>query len=107
MKIFAGFLLLMLSNLCFTQKLDEGIWTGRFEYSSVQPPFSFEVQNMEDGVPTITLINGTDRQVLTNVEISGDSIFIPLKPFDAALRAKFSKSEMTGIWRKNYRQGDV
>ena len=107
MKIYVGILLLLLSNFCFTQKLSDGTWTGQLEYSRVQPPFTFEVQNTNSEVPIITIVNGKDRQVLENAVIEGDSIFIPLNPFDAALRAKYSGNEMRGIWRKNYRRGNV
>lgn len=89
------------------QPLKEGIWNGNFVFSNVRPPFSFEVKNVDGRPPVITLLNGKDRQVINNAVIDGDSIFIPLNPFDASLRAKFSDTEMKGTWKKNYQKGKV
>ena len=107
MKICVGILLFISSTFGFTQELKEGIWTGQIRYSSVRIPFAFEVQNSESGPPRVTLINGQDRQRLTNIKIDQDSIFMPLDPFDAVIRAKFSATAMTGVWRKNYSKEDV
>ena len=80
---------------------------GEFEYSHAQPPFTFEISTQGERPPVVTLINGVDRQILNKNVVEGDSIFISLTPFDAVLRAKFTETEMTGVWRKNYRKGDV
>ncbi|MCP4458553.1 MAG: TlpA family protein disulfide reductase [Cytophagales bacterium] len=95
---------------CFSshsQTLSDGLWNGYFQYAKVQAPFTFEITGRQDQAPIITLINGADRQVIEYSSIVGDSIFIPLDPFDATLRARYSDTEMVGIWKKNYQSSHV
>ncbi len=107
MKIATTALIFLASNWGYSQLLNEGLWIGRFQYNDVEIPFTFAAENTIDQNLKITLINGDDRQILKNVTIEGDSLFILLSPFDAVLRAKFTETQMIGIWRKNYRKGDI
>jgi len=107
MKNFVAFALLFIVSSAYSQQPKEGIWAGEFDYSNAQPPFTFEISSQDKMPPVVTLINGVDRQILKKNVVEGDSIFISLTPFDAVLRAKFTETEMTGVWRKNYRKGDV
>lgn len=53
--------------------------------------------------PQITFINGQERRVVENVELNGDSLIIPLDPFDVAIRARFTAMSMEGVYEKYYR----
>ena len=72
-------------------------------YDSLQVPFTFEIGYPTGEVPEITIINGSDRRVISNAEIVGDSIFIPMDPFDVEIRARYTAMSMTGTYKKYYR----
>ncbi|SNT38074.1 AhpC/TSA family protein [Ekhidna lutea] len=92
--------------ICFSgysQLIKPGQWQGEIHYSDASIPFTFEVGYPTDEVPEITLINGKERRVISNSTIEGDSISIPLDPFDVEIRAKFSAMDMRGNYLKHYR----
>ena len=66
-------------------------------------PFIFEVGYPSGDSPEITILNGSDRRVIKNVEIKDDSIIVPLDPFDVEIRASFSAMGMSGVYNKYYR----
>lgn len=88
------------------QQPASGQWQGQLEYEEVDVPFTFEIKYNGDK-PEVTLINGDERIALKKVKFEGDSIIIPLKPFDAVLKAKYEEHEMTGWWRKGYKKNAV
>ncbi|MEQ8242583.1 TlpA disulfide reductase family protein [Fulvivirga sp.] len=88
------------------QQPASGQWQGQLEYEEVDVPFTFEIKYNGDK-PEVTLINGDERIALKKVKFEGDSIIIPLKPFDAVLKAKYEEHEMTGWWSKGYRKKSV
>lgn len=103
MKYFITSLLLLFILPSFSQMIKQGQWRGSVSYDSVQIPFVFEVGYPSGEVPEITIINGSDRRVIKNVTMNGDSIVIPMDPFDVEIRAKFSAMGMTGFYKKYYR----
>lgn len=99
--------LLLLCLLCAGvkmqgQSLKAGQWQGLIEYEHEDVPFEFSVENTKDGL-VITIQNGDEQLQIENATISGDSITIPLKPFDAWLKAKISDHTLEGYWKKGYR----
>lgn len=83
-----------------------GTWRGVMEYTQVQVPFQFKIDQRGDDF-LFTIINGDEKIVIDNVTISDDSIFIQLSPFDAEIRAKFDTQTMYGYWKKGYKNDSV
>lgn len=77
-------------------------WVGTMDYGSVKIPFSFELENSASETKII-LINGEERVVLYTSEKLGDSLLIPLRPFDAFLKLKILPDFIAGTWEKPYR----
>ena len=100
------FLLIMLlaplSLALRAQSPEPGQWQGIIEYEDEDVPFEFRVEN-EGGQSVITIENGDEKIRIDNATIEGDSIVIPLKPFDAWIKAKVNQHQMEGFWRKGYR----
>ena len=86
-----------------SQTLKSGKWRGEIVYESKDVPFIFEITPSGGDVPEITLMNGLERRKITNATIVGDSIFIPLDPFDVTIKATFSAMSMNGEYVKHYR----
>ncbi len=84
-----------------------GQWRGTIAYDSLNVPFVFEVGYPTGEVPEITIINGRDRRVINNVSVTGDSIVIPMDPFDVEIRAKFTAMGMKGLYNKYYRDLNI
>ena len=80
-----------------------GNWQGIIEYTQEDVPFEFLLENIED-IIRVTIINGEERIFIDSVSISGDSIVIPLRPFDAEIKAKFDSHSMQGYWKKGYKK---
>jgi len=79
-------------------------WIGEMKYGDVGVPFFFQLIELpESGTWELTLINGDERIVLLTSEKQGDSLFVPLRPFDALLRFKLSPNLIAGHWEKPYR----
>ena len=70
-------------------------------------PLTFEVGYPNGEIPEITFVNGTERRVIKNVKIDGDSIFISLEPFDVAIKAKFTAMNWVGAYQKYYRNTSI
>ncbi len=84
----------------------EGQWQGMIEYADEDVPFEFNITLVDD-IPTVTIINGEEKVLIKNVTVKEDSIFIPLNPFDALIKAKFSEYSMEGEWKKGYRKKGI
>ncbi|MEP1097251.1 MAG: TlpA disulfide reductase family protein [Cyclobacteriaceae bacterium] len=107
MKYLTAFLLLFGSSLGHGQSLKLGNWTGEIIYQKHKVPFQFEVSTAGGDIPDITFINGSERRAVTNATIVGDSIFIPLDPFDVSIRAKFDAMSLSGEYVKHYRNAKM
>ncbi|GAB4237221.1 MAG: hypothetical protein Tsb0034_12270 [Ekhidna sp.] len=103
MKYQLAFLSLFLSFTITAQILKPGQWRGVVHYDSAQVPFTFEVAYPNGEFPQITFINGQERRVIDNVKQEGDSLYIPLDPFDVAITTSFSAMSMEGQYNKYYR----
>lgn len=107
MKIFTASIFFLLAFYLEAQQLKPGKWRAEIDYGDNGVPFIFEVTPGGGDVPEITFINGKERRKVTNSRIEGDSIFIPMNPFDVTLEAKFSAMEMEGVYVKHYRNSRV
>ncbi len=84
----------------------EGQWQGLLDYKETKVPFTFEL-HFDNGTPTVTLVNGKERIELNKVRIIGDSIIIPMQPFDAEIRAHYDENQMMGMWKKGYKEESI
>lgn len=100
---FLQLLCLLIPGLIVSQTLKPGKWGGEIQYDNESVPFSFEVGYPNGEIPEIVIINGKERRVVKNALVKGDSITIPLDPFDVAIKAKFTAMSLTGSYIKYYR----
>lgn len=85
----------------------DGIWRGELAVAdNRQAPFLFEVKAANTDSATVTLINGEERLPLTGLSHFSDAIVIPIKPFDAVIKAEISGNSMSGLFLKNYLEND-
>jgi thiol-disulfide isomerase/thioredoxin len=85
------------------QSLKIGKWRGEIAYENNSVPFLFEVIPTGNQAPEFVFINGRERRTVKNATIVGDSVFIPLDPFDVTIQAKFDAMSLTGVYVKHYR----
>lgn len=100
------FLLLFVSiTLLFSCKppaeLKTGTWRGVIALQGQELPFIFDIQKTEDGYLAY-LHNLTERILLDEITLRGDSVFMILHIFDADLRARIDGDKLTGTFYKNY-----
>ncbi|WP_436517252.1 peroxiredoxin family protein [Ekhidna sp. To15] len=103
MKQIVTVFLIFFSFHSFTQIIKPGQWRGVVKYDSREIPFTFEIGYPNGEVPEVTIINGQDRRVVSNTKVEGDSIIIPMDPFDVDIRARFTAMSMSGNYNKYYR----
>jgi len=95
-------LILLASCSNWNNRLKDGQWRGVFFVHDTEIPFIFEVRSAKTNRPIVTLVNGDDYFVLTDVTYRNDSVFIPIKIYDATLEAKIKGDRMSGILVKHY-----
>lgn len=79
-----------------------GFWRGTFQiYGNQQIPFNFEVT--QNG--RVYLLNGDERFESGVARIAGDSLFIPLDPFDNEFAFKVAPTSLEGVLRKQDKSG--
>ncbi len=103
MRILLFCLLITLFSTCSTKpaEIKSGIWRGVIELQGQQLPFNFEVLKDTSGYK-VNLINASEKILLDEISIVGDSIDMVLHIFDAGLRAKISENSLEGFYYKNY-----
>jgi thiol-disulfide isomerase/thioredoxin len=98
---------------CSTDKetanvLKTGIWRATVEIQGQELPFNFDLVNDNTGGYDLYIINSSERILLDEVTITGDSIDIALHVFDANIKAKINGDSLEGTFIKNYdRKADV
>jgi peroxiredoxin len=82
------------------KKLKPGTWRGVLHMANREVPFQMEVETRADGRPVAYLVNGQERILLDEIQVTGDSVKIPLHIFDADLRAHINDQEdgLKGAW---------
>ena len=103
MRILLFCLLIALFSTCSTKptEIKPGIWRGVIELQGQQLPFNFEVLKDTLGYK-VNLINASEKILLDEVSVVGDSIDMVLHIFDADLRAKVNENSMEGLFYKNH-----
>ncbi|MEQ9404425.1 MAG: TlpA disulfide reductase family protein [Cyclobacteriaceae bacterium] len=104
--LFAIFCIVTIVHI-HAQTLKNGDWRGVITYEKGEIPFLFEIAPSGSDVPEITFTNGKERRKITNATIKGDSIYIPMEPFDVTLKAAFTAMSMNGTYEKHYRDASM
>lgn len=86
-----------------SQTLKPGQWKGNIHFKEGTVPFTMEIGYPKGVTPQVIIINGDERRIIENVTQKGDSLIIPLDPFDVAIKAKFTAMSMEGVFYKYYR----
>lgn len=104
MRLTTASFLLLFSFLSFSQQIIKpGKWRGVIDYNNVEVPLSFEIGYPVNEVPEVTFTNGGERRVIRNTRIEGDTLYIPVEPFDIEIRVKIAAMAMEGVYQKFYR----
>jgi peroxiredoxin len=103
MRILAFSVALLLFVSCSKKpvELKTGLWRGVIEMQGHQLPFLFDVLK-KDTSYQVLLHNDTEKILLDEVSIKGDSVTMVLHVFDAALKAKIEGDKLSGTFVKNY-----
>ena len=102
MRKFTGVVLFCLSGLIGqAQTLKAGLWKAELLRETGLPiVFNFEWRN-EKGKPVMTILNATERLVVSNIRHKGDSVLIDLPFFESAFYLQIQKDgSLKGQWRK-------
>jgi len=96
--------LLILSVVSCSKKpveLKTGVWRGVITLQNQQLPFTFDVEKKGEQY-LVHLNNASEKLLLDEITVTGDSVKIQLHIFDAALHAKIEGNTLTGTFIKNY-----
>ncbi|MGC4023547.1 MAG: TlpA disulfide reductase family protein [Cyclobacteriaceae bacterium] len=97
--------LILLSTVLFScnqkTELKTGTWRGVIDCQGHDLPFTFDVSKRNDSL-LVYLKNGSEKILLDEVSIFGDSVKMILHIFDAELRAKIDGNSLKGTFVKNY-----
>ncbi len=82
-------------------ELRTGTWRGLIAMQGKELPFTFDVE--KNGTGYVSYLNNvSEKLLLDEVQIRGDSVFMTLHIFDAELRAKINGNQLLGTYYKNY-----
>jgi len=99
------FLLILLAAAAFSCskpiELKTGTWRGVIDCQGHDLPFTFDVVKKSDSL-MVYLKNGSEKILLDEVSIFGDSVKMVLHIFDAEIHAKIDGDKLTGTFIKNY-----
>lgn len=89
-------------------KMKHGKWRAEFILKDNNKiPFIFEVNNEPNNTSeTVTLINGDERVVLDDIKYIGDSVIIPVKAYDTALKGIISGDTLKGVFKRLFSDND-
>jgi peroxiredoxin len=79
--------------------LKEGVWRGEFSVNGDALPFNFEVKG-RNADATLTVINGSRRDVFKIERTAPDAVFVKMNTYDAAIEARIENSgRLVGEYR--------
>lgn len=85
------------------RRLKTGVWRATVEIQGQELPFNFEVSRDSEGGFDVYVLNATERLLLDEVVMKGDSVDIALHIFDANIKAKIiGDTLLQGRFIKNY-----
>ncbi|MCW3464263.1 TlpA disulfide reductase family protein [Chitinophaga nivalis] len=88
--------------------LSNGVWQAKLHRKDgADIVFNFEVKD-KAGKKVLYVLNATDKLLVDEVRIAGDSLFIKMPFFDSEFKAAFvSAGEVTGEWIRHLADKDV
>jgi peroxiredoxin len=100
--IFLLFTALALSACVNTPtKLKTGTWRGVLKLKTgAELPFNFEVKDTT-GTQRLAIINGAEHFLVTDIHLTGDSVFIKMPLFDSEFKLKQQDGNLSGKWIKH------
>jgi thiol-disulfide isomerase/thioredoxin len=82
-------------------ELKTGTWRGVLHLQGQELPFLFDVEKKGESY-TAYLKNDTEKIVLDEISIVGDTVTMMLHVFDASLKARIDNDQLTGTFVKYY-----
>jgi len=99
------FLLILLAAAIFScskpVELKTGTWRGVIDCQGHDLPFTFDVVKKSDSL-LVYLKNGSEKILLDEISVFGDSVKMVLHIFDAEIHAKIDGDKLKGTFIKNY-----
>ncbi len=92
---------LLFSCTSKTSEFKTGIWRGVLHLQGQELPFLFDVEKQGETYRAY-LKNDTEKILLDEITITGDTVNMVLHVFDASLKAKIEGDKLTGTFIKNY-----
>ena len=93
--------ILVLFSCSQPAELKVGTWRGVLGLQGKELPFTFEVAK-DSNQYRAYLVNDSEKLLLDEIYVNGDSVKMVLHIFDADLRVKIDGAKMTGTYYKNY-----
>jgi thiol-disulfide isomerase/thioredoxin len=87
--------------------LKTGVWRATIGVQGNPLPFGLEVVNDAQGGYDFYLVNASEKILLDEVKVYGDSVDVTLHIFDANIKAKILDGELDGAFIKNYDPGYI
>jgi thiol-disulfide isomerase/thioredoxin len=78
------------------------MWRATVEIQEKELPFNFEVKRSGNNDVDVYLINASERLLLDEVVVKGDSVDMPLHIFDANIKAVMKGDTLEGVFIKNF-----
>ncbi len=104
MRVLITLILLSISLMSCKEKpteLKTGTWRGLIDCQGHDLPFTFDVVRRRDSL-LVYMHNGTEKILLDEVTVFGDSVKMVMHIFDAEFRAKINGDKLLGTFVKNY-----
>ena len=107
MRILAALLILTMFFACQSKQersdeLKTGMWRAAIMIQGQELPFNLEVTKDSSKGYDAFIINASEKILLDEISVNGDSVDIALHVFDANIKAVISGDSLTGTFIKNY-----
>lgn len=86
-------------------ELMTGTWRATIELQGQQLPFTFDIAAIDSNSYEAYLVNGDERLLIDDVQVSGDSLLMPMSFFDTQIEAHIQGDRLEGEFVKNYAEG--
>lgn len=86
-------------------ELMTGTWRATIALQGQQLPFTFNIAKADSNRYEAYLINGEERLLIDDVQVSGDSLLMPMSFFDTQIEARILGDRLEGMFVKNYAEG--
>jgi len=86
-------------------ELMTGTWRATIELQGQQLPFTFDIAAIDSNSYEAYLVNGDERLLIDDVQVSGDSLLMPMSFFDTQIEAHMQGDRLEGEFVKNYAEG--